>query len=219
MFLDAAEERLDLIEKASAQRPGGVWDDFPASRLSHHCRSCCDLALAWLRAMDFAQLNAAGVLSGPRWLRERYEWGPSSWPLYWCEAVEHEKIDCGAHAAFAHEVFSARGVTSFRAQFIQRYNRDAIEQWRRIWDADEASSHWLGEDCIYHEGNAVLVGDDRVKLWDGSACCWVKPVQAGGYGSLLSIRILESDQRCENSVLRWDMRGLPLNEWVGLDGG
>src|SRR4028118_555309 len=93
------------------------------------------------------------LLGGPRGLREKCEWGPSSWPMHWCEVVERKVIDCGAHAALAQEAFTARGVTAFRAQFVQRYSEDAASQWRTKWGADKVSDHWISDDVIYHEGN------------------------------------------------------------------
>ena len=27
-------------------------------------------------------------LTGPRWMREHSKWGPSAWPIHWCEAVD-----------------------------------------------------------------------------------------------------------------------------------
>ena len=217
MYLGAAEERIDLIEVGVDRRPFSAnWDDFPVSHLSHHHESCCDLALEWLRSMDFAQLNGSDLLSGPRWLRERYEWGPSAWPLYWCEALDRDVIDCGAHAALAHEVFEARGLTGFRAQFVQQYNHEAIEQWRTIWAEDNVSDHWLGDGFIYHEGNALLVADGQVKLWDGSASCWINPVQGGGYGSLLAVRISAGADRAETDDLRWGATNIRLNQWIEL---
>ena len=138
MYLAAAEKREDLIERdVEARSCSAKWRDFPFSSLSHHGDACCDVAREWLLAMDFAQLNGGDPMSGPRWMREKYEWGPSPWPMHWCELVERKIIDCGAHSALAHEAFTARGVTAFRAQFIQRYSPDALAQWRGT-----GSSRW-----------------------------------------------------------------------------
>ena len=217
MYLAAAEDRLDLIEDGADPRPFSArWTDFPVSILSHHNQSCCHLAMEWLRSMDFAQLNGAALLSGPRWLRERYEWGPSAWPLHWCEAIDRDVIDCGAHAALANEVFAARGLTSFRAQFVQQYKEEAIGQWRRIWAEDGVSDHWLGNGFIYHEGNALLIGDGKVKLWDGSASCWINPTQSSGYGSLLAVRITPASDWDGPDRLQWGPTEIPLGQWCEL---
>jgi hypothetical protein len=214
MYLAAAEQRLDLLEKETDRGPCSArWEEFPFSVLSHHGEACCDIAREWVRAMDFAQLNGGDLLSGPRWLRQKYDWGPSVWPLHWCEAVNAKVIDCGAHAALAHEAFEARGVTAFRAQFVQSYSPEAIGQWRTKWAEGDASDHWLDEDFIYHEGNALLAGEDEVKLWDGSAGCWINPRQAGGYGSLMAVRILTEGRLIGAGGLRWGLHPIAPNQW------
>ncbi len=218
MYLDAAEQ-LDEIraeENPKAPSAGSRWQHFPYSCLSHHGDACCDVAREWVIANDFAQLNGGDVLSGPRWLRQKYEWGPSPWPMHWCDVVERKVIDCGAHSALAHEVLTARGVTVFRAQFIQSYSSDALCQWRTKWTDDEVSDHWIGEDVIYHEGNAMLVGEDEVKLWDSSAGWWLNPRQNGGYGSLAAVRIFAEGQWGGGDGFRWGDRRIRPNEWTQI---
>jgi hypothetical protein len=202
-------------EGAAAALPSDRWIDFPFSTLSHHGAACCDIARVWVIANDFAQLNGGERSMGPRWMRERYEWGPSVWPLHWCEAVGSKVIDCGAHAALAHEAFVARGLTAYRAQFVQRYSRDATDQWRRRWAGGEASDHWLGDDLIYHEGNALRMDGRDVKLWDGSAGWWLNPRQSGGYGGVVSIRIFAPD---EVEPLHWGEHRIVPNSWYESDG-
>ncbi len=215
MYLAAAELRPDLLERerTDAPLPSARWQDFPFSCLSHHGDACCDIAREWIASNDFAQLNGGDVLTGPRWLRQKYEWGPSAWPMHWCEVVERKVIDCGAHAALAHEAFAARGVTAFRAQFVQRYSEDATAQWRTKWGSEQVSDHWLTDDLIYHEGNALLVGEDEVKLWDASAGWWINPRQAGGYGSLVAVRIFAEGQWGGGDGFRWGERRIVPNEW------
>ena len=218
MYLDAAEQ-LDAIrteEAPKALSPSARWQHFPFSSLCHHGDGCCDVAREWVIANDFAQLNGGNLLSGPRWLREKYEWGPSPWPMHWCELVERKVIDCGAHSALAHEVFLARGVTAFRAQFIQRYTADALSQWRTKWTEENVSDHWIADDVIYHEGNALLVGEDELKLWDSSAGWWINPVQNGGYGSLAAVRIFADGQWGGGDGFRWGERRIKPNEWVQI---
>jgi hypothetical protein len=196
--------------------PSDRWSDFPYSSITHHGRACCDTAHAWIVAMDFAMLNGGDLSSGPRWLRERYKWGPSPWPIHWCEVVERQVIDCGAHAALAHEVFTARGQTSFPAQLVQRYSAEATEQWRGKWTEEQVSCHWLSDDVIYHEATALLVGEDEVKLWDSSAGWWLNARQQGaGYGSLLAVRIFAPDHGHAGGGdgFRWGERRLKPNVW------
>ena len=218
MFLDADKGRDDTASGGSAApllQQGLRWQDFPFSRLSHHGMACCDVAREWVIANDFAQLNGGDRSTGPRWLRQLYKWGPSAWPLHWCEAVARSSIDCGAHAALAHEAFTARGLPSFRAQFVQRYDAEAAAHWRSKWSADECSDHWLDGDLIYHEGNALLVGADEVKLWDPSAGWWINPRSAGGYGSLAMVRIW-TEGRTQRASFLWGARRIAPDVWCDV---
>jgi len=215
MYLGGVKERVEVEvrEDRPAISPSARLQNFPLSWLSHHGDSCCEVARQWIVAMDFAQLNGSDRLSGPRWLRARYEWGPSPWPMHWCELVDRKVIDCGAHSALAHEAFVGRGVTAFRAQFIQSYSPDAQAQWRSKWDAEQVSDHWIGEGVIYHEGNAILLGEDEVKLWDSSAGHWLNPRQVKGYGSLAAVRLFAEGQWGGGDGLRWGEHRIKPGLW------
>ena len=195
--------------------PSDPWVDFPASHLSHHGSPCCETAREWLVAMDFAQLNGAELSSGPRWLRARYKWGPSSWPLHWCEAVRLKSIDCGVHAALSRELFRARGLTAFPAQLVQLYGEDAIDQWRHRWAQDDASCHWLDGDHIYHEATALLGANSELKIWDASSATWIDPPQAAaGYGSVVAMRVMTDEM--SDRPLMWGDRPVAPNVWNQL---
>ena len=188
-----------------------TWENFPASALSHHGERCCDVAREWVIATDFSQLEGGALLAGPRWLRRRYEWGPSRWPLHWCEAVERKTLDCGALAALSCEVFAARGLTAFPAQLVQHYSVEATRHWRQRWDGDEASTHWINDDLIYHEGCAVLVSGREMKLWDASAGWWVSPRQRGGYGTLVGLRVFAPSEH--GATFTWGAHEIAANQW------
>ena len=193
MSLVAGKETFELNETdfVDAGAAAEHWRDWPASTISHHGRPCCDVAREWFLATDYSQLNAGSRLTGPRWVRHKYKWGPSRWPIHWCEAVREETLDCGALAALAHEVFAARGLVSLRAQFIQQFTEDATRQWCERWGCADVPVRWIRDDVIYHEGCAVVLGDRELKVWDASAGWWVSPKQFGGYGGLVAIRIFE----------------------------
>ena len=208
----AADNRLDLIvepELGERPCPSARWEHFPYSCVSHHGAECCDVAREWVMAYDFAQLSGGDSSSGPRWLRQRYSWGPSSWPIHWCEAVERDALDCGALGCMAREIFAERGLTSFPAQFVQQYTADATAQWTCKWEEERVSTHWIDDDVIYHEACALVVGEDELKLFDPSAGWWVNPRQAGGYGSLLAVRVFDPEAR----DWRWGGRRLAANSW------
>ncbi len=211
-----AEVEIGTVEAATVpevSRCSAAWRDWPASTISHHGRACCDVAREWMLATDFSQLGEAGALTGPRWVRQRYPWGPSPWPLHWCEAVERERFDCGAHAAVAHELFAARGVESFPAQFVQQYSEDATRHWGHKWGEEEITAAWIDGDVIYHEGCAVVTGGDEVKLWDASAGWWIDLNQRGGYGALLAVRVCRGAEG-RARPLAWGRRRLTFGEWT-----
>jgi hypothetical protein len=211
----AADNRLDLIvepEVLDRPCPSVRWESFPHSCIAHHGEACCDVAREWVMAYDFAQLNGADALSGPRWLRKRYSWGPSPWPMHWCEAVERDTLDCGALGCMAREIFAARGLAAFPAQFVQQYTGDATSQWVAKWEGEKVSTHWIDEDVIYHEACALVVGEDQVKLFDPSAGWWANPRQAGGYGAILAVRLVDGEGR----LWRWGEHALRAGEWTRI---
>jgi hypothetical protein len=206
---EAASDENRLSDRSPTDR----WNDFPHSELSHHGAACCDIAREWLRAMDFAQLNGAQLSSGPRWLRAKYKWGPSEWPMHWCDVVERETIDCGAHAALSRDVFQARGMTAFPAQLVQQFDEQATTQWRAKWSGEGVSCHWLDDTHIYHEVTAVLFDGGELKLWDASSATWIDSRQAhAGYGSVTALRIIV-DQAAGVDELFWGDRRIVPNVW------
>ena len=213
----AADNRLDLILDApnvlDRLCPSARWEAFPYSCIAHHGAQCCDVAREWVMAYDFAQLNGAERMSGPRWLRKRWTWGPSPWPLHWCEAVERDTLDCGALGCMARELFAERGLTSFPAQFVQQYTTDATSQWLAKWGGEEVSTHWIDEDLIYHEACTLVSDEGEVKLFDPSAGWWVNPRQAGGYGSLVAVRIFAEGQWGGGDGFLWGEHRIKPNEW------
>ena len=215
----AADKSIDdtLLAFASPP-PRQPWEEVPVSRLAHHGTACCETARHWIVTMDFAQLNGSCMTSGPRWLRERYQWGPSHWPIHWCEIVDCKTIDCGAHSALAHEAFRARGLAAFRAQFIQRYSIDAVKQWRLKWRDAGISDHWLADDKIYHEGNAILLPTGELKLWDSSAGWWIEPGSETGYGGLTAVRLF-SDTPGDTTSFLWGHHSITFGSWTYLCAG
>jgi hypothetical protein len=192
------------------------WRYLPASAILHHGQLCCRIAREWIFSTDYAQLNGEHPLTGPRWIRQKHAWGPSRWPISWCEAVEQKTLDCGALAALAHEIFTARGVTSYPAQFIQQYNEESYRHWQKKWEGEEIPTHWINDDLIYHEGCAVVVRDNEIKLWDPSASWWVNPKQFSGYGSVLVLRIFAS-QIDSSTDFNWGTHRIVANQWQKIE--
>lgn len=162
-------------------------------------------------------MHGADAGAGPRWIRQRYSWGPSSWPIYWCEAVEAKVLDCGALAAISRELFNARGIECYATQFIQRYSADASENWHATWEGEQnCAPHWIRDDLVYHEGCATLMADDRIRIWDPTPAWWVKPKQFNGYGAVLAVKVSTFD-RAAARVLQWGDHSIRTNEWQRIE--
>jgi len=216
--MSLAKDDTDLNETVLADVNAAMqkWKYFPASVISHHGARCCLLAREWILSMDYSQLGSGSPLTGPRWLPRKYIWGPSRWPIHWCEAVEHKTLDCGALAALAQEIFAARGVRSHRAQFIEQFTNDASRHWYKKWGGDENSVHWLKGDLIYHEGCAIVVRENEIKLWDASAGWWINPKQFGGYGAVRAVRVFDTQTSALNSF-KWGIHCIVTNRWKKIE--
>jgi hypothetical protein len=204
----------DLEQTGGVDIDAGIarWEHFPASTISHHGGACCDVAREWITGMDFSQLNAGHPLTGPRWLRKKFKWGPSKWPMHWCEAVQEETLDCGALGALSHELYLARGVRSFPAQFILEFNDVSTRHWTETWGAAGSCAPWISEGLIYHEGCAVAVSDSEIKLWDATATWWINPKQFGGYAGLLAVRVFDTGADTP-ITLTWGEHRIAANTW------
>lgn len=216
--MSLAKDDTDLNETVIADVNAAMqkWQYFPASVILHHGARCCLLAREWVLSMDYSQLGSGSPLTGPRWLPRKYTWGPSRWPIHWCETVKQKTLDCGALAALAQEVFAARGVRSHPAQFIEQFTDDASRHWYKKWGGDENSVHWLEGDLIYHEGCAVVVRDNEVKLWDASAGWWINPKQFGGYGAVRAVRVFDT-QPLALSSFNWGRQRIEANRWEVIE--
>jgi hypothetical protein len=217
---------LDVVNNTSHEETNGLhpcgvikggavfenWREFPYTNVSHHGSTCCEMAREWLYAMDYTQLNGGSPFTGPRWLRQRYNWGPTVYPIHWCEAVEEKTLDCGALASLSREVFKSRNVRAYPAQLVQQFTTHATAQWQKKWSEKEASTHWINDDVIYHEGCAILTEGNEIKVWDSSAGWWVRPIPQNGYGSLLALRIC-ADDRNNISVFQWGDHKIAANRW------
>jgi hypothetical protein len=209
--LEALDDRRDALQEAIDR-----WQRFPASVISDHRDRCCRNAQEWFLAMDHSQMGAADERTGPRWIRQRHAWGPTRWPIHWCEALASKTLDCGALAALALVAFQARGVRCHTAQLIQRYTKGDGQHWCRNWEANDAEVCWIQDDLVYHEACAVVARGDEIRIWDPTASWWVNPKQFEGYGAVVALRILTSDA-LQTRELRWGRHRIRPNEWQRLD--
>jgi hypothetical protein len=213
MFLDTVNINGTPVvagtRKALLSEP---WKQSPYTQIHHHGTACCETAKTWMLSMDYSQLSGCSPYTGPRWIRQRYEWGPSKHPIYWCDAVKQKMLDCGVLAAMAHECFKNRGVVSYPVQMVQQYSKEATSHWLQQWQEKDTSTHWLKEDVIYHEGCAVLMPDGTIKLWDASAAWWMNPNLTSGYGSLAAVKVYVPNAE-PDVVLTWGNHKIIPNAW------
>jgi hypothetical protein len=192
------------------------WQDWHASEISHHGKMCCEIAREWITSTDFSELGGASIFTGPRWLRLKFNWGASSFPIYWCEAVRKKTLDCGALAAMASTVFTARGVKNYRVQMVQRYSEASTSQWSNSWSETSEQLRWMNNDLIYHEGCAIEAGGGEIKIWDASAGWWVDPKSKDGYGALLAVR-LSALNLSPNISFTWGQHQLNACQWTNVN--
>ena len=213
MYL-AEVERLTGGNEPKAWLKQGVarWHNFPPSVIADHGERCCHVARGWFFAMDRSCLGAGERLLGPRWIRARYKWGPTRWPLYWCEAMAHDTLDCGALAALAVSAYQGRGLRCYTVQLVQQYSQDDARNWLRNWEEAEASVNWISDDLVYHEACAVLRVQDEIRIWDPTASWWISPRQFAGYGAILALRILTASAEDTRSF-HWGHRRIAANQW------
>jgi hypothetical protein len=221
MYLDAVSKistetsissSTKLIEISGKKPVYETWKDWQPSQISHHGKICCEIAREWITATDFSELNGDCLYTGPRWLRQKFNWGASTFPIYWCEVVRRDTLDCGALAALSHEVFRARGVRCYRVQLVQKFSDVATSQWTDSWNTGNEPLPWVKDDLIYHEGCAIETCDRVVKVWDASAGWWIDSKPANGYGALLAIR-LSGFNLPAGKCFEWGEHILKANEW------
>jgi hypothetical protein len=192
------------------------WDASPPSMISHHGRRCCALAREWIFSTDQAQLNSEHLLTGPRWLRHRFTWGPSPWPITWCEVVKRKVLDCGAFAALAYEVFAMRSIRSFHAQVVQEFSEQATMQWMSKWTAEQIPVHWITPGLIYHEVCAVETAPQTIRIWDPSAGWWINGSRVQGYGMVRALRIFAESAETPVNHFIFGRHTVLSNKWQTL---
>lgn len=203
---------IDFLDVHSAI---GKWQHFPTSQILHHGQPCCRLAREWIFSTDYLQLMGESPLTGPRWLLQRYKWGPSCWPISWCQVVRQDTLDSGALAALAIEIFAARGIHSFPVQLIQQFDESATRQYLERWEGDEASTHWIMGELIYHEACAVIVRENEIRIWHPSAGSWINPKQFGGYGAVIALRLISHVY--SPTIFYWGTHNIIPNQWQKIE--
>ena len=212
----AEVERLEVPERAESALQTAIeaWTYQPASEICDHGEQCCAVAREWFFAMDLSHTPAREPLTGPRWIRQRVAWGPSHWPLFWCEAIAAKTLDCGALAALAKYAFRARGIEAHPLQLIQQFTQADAGHWACSWQRAEVAPTWIRNDLVYHEACAVVIRKREIRIWDPTASWWMNPKHVNGYSGALALRLLVESNVDE--PLYWGPHQILPNAWQSL---
>jgi hypothetical protein len=186
------------------------------STIRDHGKLCCQRARAWLRVVDSSNSYRDGQWHPPTWLRVEYEWGPVPWPIHWCSIPEMDKLDCGALAAVAGELYRLRGYPVSAIQLALRYPSYAAEQWTHMWEREGMSTAWIHGAYCYHEACGVIRGQ-AIQVWDPTENRWLSPPDSpyNTFASVVAIKIAEP-RVGKNCILAWEGLQLRPRVWQSL---
>lgn len=234
MILDVVRDQLISHKKTELQmliekeENYSRWIEHPSSSIIHHERECCEEARLWFLAYAKSMegwTSSQYKLKPPTWLSQTFTWGPSLWPIAWCQIFKEKTIDCGVFAALAREVFQAQGFQAHPAQVLVSYNENCTDHWKDLWvkgmekidkkkhESEEIEGEvfpWVGNQIVYHEVCLLELPNDQAKIYDSTFGFWFEPHKRKGFGALLSVR-----SECPR-LLNWGDKLLCCGEWVDL---
>lgn len=186
------------------------------STISDHGKPCCRRGRAWLRGVDASNSYRDAHWHPPTWLRKEYEWGPVRWPIYWCSLPHMERLDCGALAGVAVELYRLRGVPVTSVQLALRYPDHAAEQWARMWEREGMSAGWINGAFCYHEACGVIDGQE-VHVWDPTENRWIAPPSSSNdaFASVVALKVAERGAG-KQAAVTWDGIRLRSGVWQSL---
>lgn len=197
-----------LVAEPTRVQSWAPWEAWVPSTLTHHGADCCTTARSWFMAMNRSMWRGQG---GPGWIAQRFPWGPTRWPLHWCDALDAEELDCGAHAALTIEAFSAYSRRVLPVQLVQRQERHHLPHFHGWWMTGNASPEWAGDGLAYHEACAVF-SESGVEVWDPTVNSWLSPDHVQGLRSIAAVRI--GGPTPVDELVTWQGVQLPLGEWI-----
>lgn len=163
-------------------------DTIPLSRIAYHAGHCCTetrrLVLAKLQQYPDVGSQLAAIPA-------TFRWGPTRWPLHWCELGRGKDPvgDCGVHGVLASALLTDAGIPHARGRAAIAPGPLAAAHWEATWAEEEASCQWIGPDVVHHE--VVRVGD---RWWDPTEARWFSgPGAALVAGIVVAVRSEDGD--------------------------
>ncbi len=198
----------DVLNRVIARMP---------AHLSMHSSSCCTRARSWFITMACCT-GAQDDYSSLSWIHSQWEWGPSKWPMYWCEILEREKLDCGVLADLADLALQEKGKKTIRIQLIEEYDIYVCQNWRQVFSGAGCCVDWIHGCMVYHEVTGYIVGED-LKIWDPSDNNLVifqnnAPKQ---HGRVVAIRLAPSELVPSESIILWCGLQLSVGSWQNCE--
>lgn len=147
-----------------------LYEKFPhISHITEHegCQGCQRMR-AWVAGRTRSMIHVRsykGTQAG-MWLKDSFEWGPHSWPLYWCDLEDQLQIDCGAFASLFSHCLKTALVPHNRAQMIFAATSQERAQWDKRWRDVSAPSRWILDASVYHESIVAFPDDGGSQLID-----------------------------------------------------
>ena len=150
----------------------------------------------------------------PMWIAQRWGWGPLRWPIYWCQAVRAEILDCGALSELAFEALRDGPNVWLKVQLVQQCTPLRLAHWRASWQRAGADCSWIREPYAYHEVVGLL-GDVGLEIWDPADGLWKGSGQTGHRGIVAIRPVLPHGGSSAGlpAALTWDRWILQPNRW------
>ena len=188
------------------------WADSPISEISDHGAECCSTAKAWLKALDRSRRGSSSSQLAPAWILGKFPWGPSTWPIHWCEIAAAENLDCGALGDLARMIIRARGIRCLPVQVILQFSHQDAQHWASTWNEENLWAEWIVGSFAYHEVCAVMRDEQEISIWDPSDNTWISPGRAGCYGTAAAVRVFSDGEKLP-PVLRWGSEVVTPGSW------
>jgi hypothetical protein len=212
--------RADVVRAAPRSAPLDALlrrlENQPPSRLASHDAPCCTIARSWLCGMACAAVSQLGNELG--WISARWAWGPTCWPISWCEAIEEPELDCGALADLAATSLLENGHEVYRVQLVEQHAPAQIALWAARWREVLGSPQWIWGNLVYHEVVGVRDGP-KLRLWDPARAMWRGPGAEAGGSRIDAIRAMPpAGETAIDRIfsLDWADLALPVRRWTAV---